>query len=444
MKKQILSLALVGALSLSSFLVGAVNAEGLSDLQRKQENLNKERSSLQSDIKEKESKIEELKDEQVTVASEIKRLDLAVVDATNKLNEKNAEIEQTQKEIEKLEKEIDILQDRIEKRNELLKDRAVSFQENGGTINYIDVLFGAQSFSDFIDRVSAVATIVQADRDILEQHQKDKDELEAKQTEVEGKLAKLQEMKKELETLKAELDSQITEKNKLMETLEKEEEQLGAEKLAAEEEEAILAAQEAAIQNAIKMEQERQAELERERQRAAQAAAAAAAAAAAQKQSSSNNSSNNSSGNTGGGSPAVSTAPPVSSGAFTWPASGYVSSGFGHRSLGYHHGIDIAKSGPNVPIVAAADGVVIRSYYSPSYGNAIFISHSINGQVYTTVYAHLSNRMVSAGAAVKKGERIGTMGNTGHSFGQHLHFELHRGPWTANKGNAVNPLQYLP
>ncbi|PAF13480.1 peptidase M23, partial [Shouchella clausii] len=79
-------------------------------------------------------------------------------------------------------------------------------------------------------------------------------------------------------------------------------------------------------------------------------------------------------------------APSVASGAWTRPASGRLSSGFGNRSLGNHFGVDIA-SGGTVPIVAAADGVVIRSYYSSSYGNAIFIAHSVGGQTYTTVYA---------------------------------------------------------
>lgn len=408
-------------------MVEQVNAEDISKLKEEQQNIIQERSSLNAEIEEKESKLNEIKSEQATIDSEIKRLDLAVADATTKLEEKNAEIDQTEKDIEQLEVEIAELTERIEKRNDMLKERAASYQESGGSISYLDVLFGAQSFSDFIDRVSAVATLVQADKDILEQHQADKLELEAKQTEITAKLDSLKEMKVELETLKSSLDSQIEEKNQLMSSLNQQEEEMHAEMIAAEEEQAVLAAQAATIQRAIQLEQARQAELERQR---------AAAAAAVTTQSSS-----------GGETASVDTtasAPAVSSGLFTWPASGIVSSGYGSRSGGYHHGIDIAKRGPGVPIVSAADGVVIRSYYSPSYGNAIFISHSINGQVFTTVYAHMSNRSVSSGAVVKKGQRIGTMGNTGQSYGQHLHFELHKGPWNNSKSNGVNPLSYLP
>jgi murein DD-endopeptidase MepM/ murein hydrolase activator NlpD len=108
-----------------------------------------------------------------------------------------------------------------------------------------------------------------------------------------------------------------------------------------------------------------------------------------------------------------------------------------------HAGIDIAASG-TVPVVSAADGVVSRSYFSESYGNAVMVSHSINGKQYTTVYAHLSSRNVSNGQVVARGQQVGIMGNTGHSYGQHLHFELHNGPWNVSKSNAINPLDYIP
>jgi peptidoglycan hydrolase CwlO-like protein len=440
-KKQLLSLAVVSTLSLSSLLspmmVNRASADDLSSLKQEQKEVENKQSSINAEIEEKESKINELQSEQAMIDSEIKRLDLAVEDAENKLEEKNKQIEQTQQEIKELEAEIVVLTERIEKRNELLKERAASYQESGGNISYLDVLFGAQSFSDFIDRVGAVATLMEADKDILEQHQKDKTDLETKQNEVKQKLADLESMKAELETLKATLDSQREEKAQLMSTLKHEEEQMHAEMIAASEENAVLASQAAAIQKAITLEQARQAELERER-----AAAAAAAAASASASTSTSTSTQQSSGGDSNTVQAAS-APAVSSGSFTWPASGVVSSGF-RGSRANHHGIDIAKRGPGVPIVAAADGVVIRSYYSPSYGNAIFISHSVNGQVFTTVYAHMSSRSAGNGAVVRKGERIGTMGNTGQSFGQHLHFELHKGAWNGAKSNAVNPLSYLP
>ncbi|UOY91971.1 SH3 domain-containing protein [Ectobacillus sp. JY-23] len=133
----------------------------------------------------------------------------------------------------------------------------------------------------------------------------------------------------------------------------------------------------------------------------------------------------------------------IQTSAFIFPASaGYVSSKFGMRWGSMHYGVDLAASG-NVQIFAAADGKVSRSYYSSSYGNVVFVKHTINGQLYTTVYAHLKSRSVKEGDTVKSGQILGYMGNTGNSFGQHLHFELHKGEWNISKTNAIDPLPYI-
>lgn len=412
-------------------------------MQKEKNELQNQRSGINAEINEKKSQIGELQNEQQKLNDQVKKLDFAVSDAEQKIEAKNAEIAQTTGEIEQLKVEIAELMKRIEQRNELLKDKARSFQENGGTVNYIDVLLGAQSFSDFVDRVSAVTTIVQADKDILEQHRKDKLDLETKQQQVEDKLNSLKEMKKELEVLKANLNSQIKEKNQLMSTLKHEEEQMHAETVEMGEAADILAAQEAAMAQAIALEKKRQAEVaaEQARQAELERQRAAAAAAAAAKAKSSGGSSSSS---TPDPAPApVVSAPPASGGMIQMPANGRISSGLGTRWGSFHAGVDIANSGSNVPIHAAADGVVIRSYYSSSYGNCIFVAHSINGQTWTTVYAHMSSRSVGNGAVVNRGQRIGTMGNTGQSYGQHLHFELHKGSWNAAKSNAVNPLAYM-
>lgn len=127
---------------------------------------------------------------------------------------------------------------------------------------------------------------------------------------------------------------------------------------------------------------------------------------------------------------------------FIKPAAGGFSSGFNDPSRGHHAGLDIAASG-TVPIIAAADGVVIRSDMSSSYGNVVYLSHRMNGKTYTTVYAHMSSRSVSVGQTVTQGQQLGFMGNTGQSTGQHLHFEIHIGEWNVGKTNAVDPAPYI-
>ncbi|SER00258.1 Putative peptidoglycan binding domain-containing protein [Virgibacillus subterraneus] len=110
-----------------------------------------------------------------------------------------------------------------------------------------------------------------------------------------------------------------------------------------------------------------------------------------------------------------------------------------------HNGTDFADSGYH-PIYAAATGKVTRSYLSSSYGECIMIEHNEGGDVWETVYAHMQSgtRRVNVGDHVKQGDQIGVMGNTGHSTGQHLHFELHKnGNWNIDKTNAVDPLDYI-
>jgi murein DD-endopeptidase MepM/ murein hydrolase activator NlpD len=127
---------------------------------------------------------------------------------------------------------------------------------------------------------------------------------------------------------------------------------------------------------------------------------------------------------------------------FIMPTTGVVTSGFRTIARPSHHGIDIAKEG-SIPILAIANAKVTKSYYSSSYGNVVFLFHKIEGVIYESVYGHMNSREVYVGEQVRQGQIVGFMGNTGHSTGQHLHFELHQGRWNYEKTNAVNPLLYI-
>ncbi|WP_045518195.1 murein hydrolase activator EnvC family protein [Neobacillus niacini] len=431
MNKTIVTLAVAATVGISSIFGGIVEAASISSLKGQQNQIEKEKSEISSTINDADQKINSLKEQQSDVKEHMKRLDIAIDDTHKKISEKTAKLEETKAEIARLQEEIKVTKERIEKRNELLKDRARNYQETGGMVSYIDVLMGSKNFSDFIDRASAVATIMQADQDILQQHEADKKSLEENQAKVEQELASVQTMLADLEKMNQQLNAQRVEKDQLLASLEQQEEEIHEHKMELQEEAQLLAAQSAALQKAIALEQERQAA----------EAAAAAAAAAANNNNNNNGSSSGGGGNGGGGSTPTA---PVTGGAFTLPANGRISSGFAGREDGMHFGVDIANAAPGVPIWAAADGVVIQSYYSSSYGNVVFIAHSINGQTYTTVSAHMETRFVSSGAVVKKGQQIGIMGNTGQSYGKHLHFELHRGEWNSSKSNAINPVGIVP
>jgi peptidoglycan DL-endopeptidase CwlO len=128
--------------------------------------------------------------------------------------------------------------------------------------------------------------------------------------------------------------------------------------------------------------------------------------------------------------------PSPSAAGFIWPTEGTLTSGFGYRWGRMHEGIDIAAP-EGTPIRASASGTVIlmqSEYESGGYGNYTCIDH---GGGLATCYAHQSSFATSTGASVSQGDLIGYVGNTGHSYGAHLHFEVRI------NGAATDPLGYL-
>lgn len=98
-----------------------------------------------------------------------------------------------------------------------------------------------------------------------------------------------------------------------------------------------------------------------------------------------------------------------------------------------HKGLDIAF-GRGKPIVAAADGVVIKKWYHRGYGNNLVIKHDLS---YRTRYGHFDKIFVEEGDRVVQGQVIGLMGSTGLSTGPHLHFEVQIGT------RVVDPEKFL-
>lgn len=119
--------------------------------------------------------------------------------------------------------------------------------------------------------------------------------------------------------------------------------------------------------------------------------------------------------------------PPIrSTGRFSWPLTGPITSPFGWRSNPFgggpefHPGLDIGVP-IGTTVMAAAAGTVIMAQWYGGYGNYILID---NGNHYSTGYGHLSSIYVSVGQVVQRGQAIGASGNTGYSTGPHLHFEV--------------------
>lgn len=116
-----------------------------------------------------------------------------------------------------------------------------------------------------------------------------------------------------------------------------------------------------------------------------------------------------------------------------------MSYGFGMRDGRMHEGVDFTP-GDGAPIQAIADGTVrIATENGGGYGVEVYIDHVIDGETVTSHYAHMQvgSLKVKAGDTVKVGDPVGLTGNTGHSFGAHLHFEI------IINGATIDPLPWL-
>jgi murein DD-endopeptidase MepM/ murein hydrolase activator NlpD len=122
-----------------------------------------------------------------------------------------------------------------------------------------------------------------------------------------------------------------------------------------------------------------------------------------------------------------------------WPVKGWITSPFGYRESPFteerefHSGLDISAKMDSA-IDAPADGVVASIGYDDGHGKILTINH---GYGLVTRYCHLDKALVKKGQAVKRGQEIALLGNTGRSTGPHLHYEV------LLNGVPVNPLRYI-
>lgn len=116
-----------------------------------------------------------------------------------------------------------------------------------------------------------------------------------------------------------------------------------------------------------------------------------------------------------------------------------ISDGYGPRWGSYHYGLDFTP-GDGAEIQAVAAGTVrVASEDGAAFGVHVIIDHEIDGEVFSTHYAHLQygSLAVKAGDTVEVGQLLGLTGNTGLSYGAHLHFEVFVG------GTRIDPLTWL-
>lgn len=317
-------------------------------------------------------------------------------------------------------------------------EQRVRAMEERGNVSYWSVLFQASDFSDLLDRIDMIGEIMDADDQVLDQLAEARQAVLQAKADLEASRQGQQETLAQQQSQQAQLQAQQAEVDQLIQEIATQGD------VYAKQIEKLEATQDDVAQQIAEAEAIYQKQLAAEKAAAEQAAKAAQAAAQKaaqqQKQQSSGSSASGSSSSSG----SQSSQTTASASGFLWPiaSSHRVTSPFGWRThpitgrQHLHGGIDIAA--PNgTPIMASKAGVVVISQYGSSYGNYVVISHPDGTR---TLYAHMSQRNVSAGDTVRQGQTVGLVGSTGSSTGNHLHFET----WTGSSSSSrVNPMQFF-
>ena len=368
------------------------------------------KSELSADSKETQQKIDDAKEELEGIKTEKSETLQQVEELMSEISQKQNEIDDLDSEIADLNSQIQDAQNKLnekqenyDKQEKLLEERLVATYEAGET-SYLDVLLSSDSLTDLISNYYLVSEITENDLNLME-------EIKKEQQEIENAKSTLENSKKELDSSKSEKQAKATQ---LQETKNQ---------------------KDAYVAQLNEDEKNTQAQLEQFEQdkRNIQAQLAEIARKEAEQMASSgaSNVSNN----------------PSSSG-YIRPVAGYsITTGW----YGYagHTGVDFSGAGiSGKPVLAVKDGTVVTSTALKnsngsyrSYGEYIVINHH-DGTM--TLYAHGApgSRRVSAGQSVKQGQQIMRVGNTGNSFGAHLHFEVRTG--NGLYSDRVDPRPYLP
>ena len=344
--------------------------------------LNEEESGYREELSRTEEEIESKKQRSEELQQQITELNEKIKTSTQKIDKLNGEINEKQKLIDEKTAEIqDILT--------LLGQRMRAVHTAGDT-TALEIILGAKSFSDFVDKSEMIRTMSEYDKNLIDGIQEQMDAIAAEQKILKDKKLQVEEEKSELEKNKTKVNKLIEENTRIIEELMDKEEKL---------------------RNDIEENEAKQKEIED------------AIAEYNRKKAQQNGD--------------VILVPHTGDG-WVWPCPGftYLTSTFEEwRGTKNHGALDIAEAGIyGAPVVACCDGYVFASNdYCPhdygkfsscgcggGYGKYIMIDHG-DGKI--SIYGHLSDLTVYAGQYVSAGQLIGYVGTTGYSTGPHLHFE---------------------
>lgn len=387
------------ALSLSFSLVQAQSSvEGLkSDISEKQQQLDR----LNDEIQGLQKEISARQKQAATLKNEVALFDLQILQTERQAAARELEIEKLSAEIGVTQTLIAQKEEEILEQKEFLGETLRLIYEFD-SVTPLEMTLGNDTFSEFLDQAQYASNLQERNQEIITEVRSLKADLEQKQEELKAAIADQETAIKQLDLAQAAIESQRGDKQSLLNQTK---------------------GQEAIYQNLLSEVAQKQEQVGRE---------IFELEVALRNQL---------------GDP---TLPPVP-GFLQWPTSGVLTQGYGNTgftSLGYnfHNGIDIAAS-PGTKIFAAGDGIVFAvGTGQAAYGNWVVIKHTIvrDGSVNNiyTLYAHLQGFTVSSGQAVRGGDLLGFMGNTGNTTrllygperGYHLHFTIFD-----EKGFSIKP-----
>lgn len=329
---------------------------------------------LKDELQQKEEELQANKDKQAQTEQEISNVNASIKSI-------EAQISQTYIDIENLTNEITSLNAKIEQKEQEVKDIISFLQISNGESVYLEYMFGAKDFTDFIYRVAVSEQLASYNDKLITEYNGMIEANKQKQKEIEEKRVSLGEQQQQLEAKKRQLGQELT---TLSDTGIDIEDEIEYQK------------------EIITMYIDKGCE-------------------------------DNDNIATCG----RSTLPKGT--AFYRPImSGYVTSEWGYRDLlgrSWHEGIDMSTGADAVAVYAVGNGMVAAILPRSSCGgNMVIVHHNINGQTYTTVYAHLKTIMVSKGQTVDRNTQVGTMGGGSDTWsydkcstGKHLHLTVATG-----------------
>ena len=389
--KRFLAVVLVGTFVISLPVYAAKTDEIKSKI---------EQSRTQQNQKEQE--IQNMEEQQQDVMLEKQALDQQITEIQKNIDEIDSVIEESDQQIAAKNVELEEAEERLTAADDQLKQRVKSMYMNGNT-SYLEILFGAESFSDFITRVNMLKFIVDNDNKIIAEVVEDKNTIEQAKAVIEEQKSEQETAKGLQEEEKQRMEESVARQQEIMESLENDLDKLRA------EQEKLKASEDELMREMDRIEAE---------EKAAQQRAASSGSSS-------------------------STTVTRGSGVMGWPlaVNGTITSRFGYRSdtaINDHTGVDIAAPTGTAILAADSGTVSLVKYDAGGYGNYVLINH---GGGMFTLYGHCSATYVSVGQSVSKGQKIAAVGSTGYSTGPHLHFEVRINGGI--NGVRVDPLPYI-